>query len=629
MTHRNRGKRAFVLWTLLILLGVADVGAVQAAQPPTSDPTRIIPADALFCLRVNKLATSLGQVDQFLTGISPMGLSMPVQAQLGQLLGAPQPAGINMTGDFVVFGPLPGGEKPDPKRVGVLVPISDFQQFLTNPNVVKPDAQGILKLNLEGKPGAAGIQMGNYVLLTRAADQQALLEAKTWTSATGTASLAQRLSPDELKRATDSPAWAYANIQIAAKLYGPMLQQRIKDLTKKMQEAQAKGGPMVGPSPAAAIDMWTSLLNSFLQETQSVSLAIDPSATAIRLAPLVAGVPNSDLAKILSAGGTPQSQPSLLGYTENGAISTGVATFSPELVRALTLKRVELFTTMVGETMPKEDVARLKKLATDSADVFGGATAWSFSGDPKGKPPIRLRRVVTIKDKQKLNAIFDEVSKLLNEGAIAGMAKKFGLNVQFTLKRNAQTYKDVPIDVGTVTLQPIDANSPQAQMMKSAFGGGFNLRMALVNNLFLTAMAADPDKEIHALIDQAKSGAPGQVPSDVQAAMQLVPEAKNASFFGTYNYVRAIQMAMSFMPMPMPAPPAEMPPGSDIAFAGTIGGGRLLTNIAVPKQQVQTLAGMLMSMKQQQMQQQKQPGQPGAQPRPAPGKPPAKKPGET
>ncbi len=624
MTHRNRGKPAFVLGTLLVLLGAAGAGAVQTAQPATSDPTRIIPADALFCIRINKLTTSLGQVDQFLTGISPMGVSMPVQAQLGKLLGAPQPAGLNMAGDFAIFGPLPGGEKPDAKRVGVLVPISDFQQFLTNPNVVKPDAQGILKLNLEGKPTVAGVQMGSYLLLTRAADQQALLEAKSWTSGTGTASLAQRLSPDELKRATGSPVWAYANIQVAAKLYGPTLQQKIKEATKKMQEAQAKGGPMVGPPPAA-LDMWTSLVNSFLQETQLVSLTIDPSATAIRLAPVVAGVPNSDLAKILSTSGPTQSQPTLMGYLESGAIMNVVATLSPELARAITLKRVNLLTAMMGESMPKEDVARLRKIATDTADALGGAAAVSFSSDLQSKPPFRVRRVVTIRDKQKLNDVFDQVSKMMNEGAIADLVKKFGLKMQFTLKRNAQTYKDVPVDAGTVMIQPVDANSPQGQMLRNIFGSGLNLRMAIVNNLLLSAMAADPDKEIRALIDQAKSGTTGQIPSDVQTALQLIPEAKNASFFGTYNYAGFLRMAMSFIPMPMPAPQTQMPPASAVAFAGTIGGGRLLTDIAVPKQQVEAIIQMVSGMKQQSP----QPGQPGAEPRPAPGKPSTNKPGET
>jgi hypothetical protein len=628
MRHRNRGKKALVLWILVFLLGAADLTIVRAAQGPTNDPARIIPADALFCIRVNKLATSLGEMDKFLAGISPMSLSMPVQAGLGKLLGAPEPAGLNMTGDFAVFGPLPGGEKPDPKRVGVLVPISDFQQFLTNPNVVKPDAQGILKLNAEGKPGAVGIQMGNYVLFTRAADQQALLEAKNWTSGAGTASLAQRLAPDELKRATGSPVWAYANIQIVAKLYGPMLQQKIKEATKKMQEAQAKGGPMMGPPPAA-LDMWTSLITSFLQETQLVSLTLDPSAAALRLASVVAGVPNSDMAKILSTSGPTQPQPNLLGYTENGAMSTGVATFSPEFLRAVTLKRVELFTAMAGAMMSKEDLARGKKLATDSADALGGAVAWSVSGDLKGKPPFRLRRIDTVKDRQKLNNVLDDAAKFVHEGAFAEAMKKFGVKMQFTFKRSAETYKNVPIDVGAVTIELVDANSPQAQMMKTVFGSGYSVRTALVNDLWLTALAPDPDQEIHALIDQAQSGAPKQAPSEVQAAMQLLPEARNATFFGTYNVVRYLQLVMSIMPLPIPKPQGEMPAGSDIAFDGIVGGGRLLTNIAIPKEQVEALVKMFVSMKQQQMQQQKQSEQPGMQPRPAPGTSPAGKPGQT
>jgi len=628
MTRPNRCKQALVLWILLVLLGAAEVGVIRAAQTPTSDPARIIPADALFCLRLNKLATSLGQVDQFLTGLLPPGtqfnMAMMVQGGLGQLLGAPQPAGLNMAGDFAVFGPLPGGEKPDAKRVGILVPISDFQQFLTNPNVVKPDAQGILKLNLQGKPGVAGIQMGSYLLLTRAEDQQALTEARNWTSRTGAASLAQRLSPEELKRATDSPAWAYANIQIAARLYGPMLQQKIKEATAKMQEAQAQGGPMVG-APAAALDMWTSLLNSFLQEAQFVSLTIDPSATAIRLAPVVAGVPNSDMAKILSLSSAPQPQPNLTGYMENGAIMTGVASFSPALVRAIALKEVDLITAMAGQVLPQEDLARLRKLATDSADVFGGATAWSFSADPKNKPPFRARRVVTIRDRQKLNDVLDQVAQVMNQGAIADILRKSGLKMQFSLKRNVETYQGIPIDVASIMLEPTDANAPQGQMMKSMFGGGLNGRMAVVNNLFLSTVSADSDKDIRVLIDQAKSGSPGQVPSEVQAAMQLIPEAKNASLFGTYNYAGALQMALPFLPIPLPKPQAQVSTDSAIAFAGTIGNGRLLTTIAVPKQQVQAVVKMFMSMKEQM----EPSGQPGAQPQPAPGKPPAGTPGQT
>jgi hypothetical protein len=628
MTHRNRFSRALVLSALLLSLGATGVEVFgAAAQPATNDPMRIVPADALFCIRINRLATSLGQVDQFLTGISPIGLSMPVQAQLGKLLGGPQPAGVNMTGDFAVFGPLPGGEKPDPKRLGVLIPVSDFQQFLTNPNVVKPDAQGILRINMEGKPIVAGIQMGNYLLFTRAEDLQALGEAKNWTSGASVGSLAQRLNPDEFKRANSSPVWAYANIQIAGKLYGPMIQQKIKEATQKMQENQAKGGPMIGP-PVAAIDMWASLLNSFMQETQFVSLSLDPSAAAIRLAPVIAAVPNSDMAKILSLSSEQQPQPNLTGYMEKGAITTGVATFSPAFVRAVTLKRIDLMTALMGDTMSKENSAALRKLATDAADAFGGGAAWSFSSDPASKPPFRLHRVHTIRDRQRVNDVLDQVAKMMNDGAMAGLGKKFGVKIRFALKRNVETYKDIPIDAGTVTIQPTDANSPQAQQMKAVFAGELNLRFAVTKDLFLSTMAADPGKEIHTLIDQALSGGPGTIPSEVQTALQLLPEAKNASFFGTFNEVRAIQMGMAFAPMPMPQ--VEASSQSNIAFAGNIGNGRLLEDIAIPKQQVQEIMALFIKIQQQTMQEQPKPSeQPGAQPPSAPSKPPAGQPGQT
>jgi len=628
MTQANRIPRALVLLTLLFSLCAAGPGIVGAGQPATNDPMRVIPADALFCVRINKLTTTLGQVDQFLTGISPFGVSMLVRAQLGKFLGVAEPAGIDMAGDFAVFGPLPGGERPDPKRVGVLVPVSDFQQFLTNPNVTKPNAQGVLAINLEGKPTIAGIQMGKYLLLTPATDPQALTEAKNWTSG-GAASLSHRLSPDELKRAAGSPAWAYANVQVLAKMYGPTIQQKIKETTQKMQEAQAKGGPLAVP-PQAALDIWTSLLNSFLQETQFVSLSIDPSPSAIRLAPVVAGVPNSDMAKIFSLSGTPPEQAHLVEYLENGAIMDGVVNFSPAFSKAMALKRIDLLTALLGPAMSQEDMARWKKLATDSADALGGAAAWAFLPDLKNKPPFKFRYVFVLKDQQKFSDILDQVSKMMNEGVLADLTKKFGLKMQFSLKRNAETYQEVPIDAIRVALQPTDANSPQGQMMKTVFGEGLNLRLAVVNSLLLYTLAADPEKEIRALIDQAKAGTPGPMPSEVQAALQLIPDARKADFFGTYNYTRAIQMALSFLPMPLPGPPVEASPQSNIAFAGNIGNGRLLTNIAVPKQQILDIMKFIMTVQPQKMQEQKsQPEQPGAQPPAAPSKSSTRRPGQT
>jgi hypothetical protein len=205
--------------------------------------------------------------------------------------------------------------------------------------------------------------------------------------------------------------------------------------------------------------------------------------------------------------------------------------------------------------------------------------------------------VATLKDKQKFYRVLEEAPKLMAEGAIADFYAKMGVKLQFNVKRGVETYKGVPIDAITFAMQPVDANSPQAQMMKAMYGEGMNLRLAVVNNLLVYALAQEPEKAIHTLIDQAAAGGPSQVPTEVQAALALLPDAKKSQLFGTYNVLRLLQIAMTMMPMA--APPAEVPTQSNVAFAGQIGDGRLRIETAVPKQHVLEVMAVVMKMQQQ------------------------------
>jgi hypothetical protein len=630
MKRSHHVTRTLVLWTLLGSLAAASAGATTAAQPAPSDPLRIVPADVMYVVQINRFFPTLAQIDQFLTGISPVGPSMPVRAQLAQILGQPEPVGLNLEGNVALFGPLPGGEKPEPKRVGVLVPLSNFQQFLTNPNVAKPNAQGIVQIGPAGKPMLAGIQLGNYLLVTRIEDQQALTEAKSWTTG-GTGSLAQRLGPEESQRSSTSPIWAYANIQVIGKLYGPELQEKLQEAQKKLQEMQATGQPIPG-APKEVMVVWASLVNSFLQEVQSVSLVLNPSPSVLRISPEIGAMPNSELAKALNAP-SPTPAPNLTGYMENGTITTAVARLNPVLVRLATLKRVELFTALMGPSVPKETVDEMRKLALNAADALGSDAALAFLPALKSKPPFVLRYVATVRDKQKLNDVLDESAKLASQSLFQDLVQKFGLKMEYTLKRNAETYKGVPIDAIHIGIQSLEPNSPQGRMIQAAYGSGLDLRLAVVNNLLLYVLSATPQQDIQALIDKAQSGAPGQTPSEVQTALELIPNAMKANIFGIYNYVRAIQMVMAFVPMPLP--PVEMPAHGDIPFTADLGNSRILVNVAVPKQHVLEVKEALGRLRQQ-MQPQPQPGQPGAQPPTTPGKPPTKpaqppagKPGQT
>ncbi len=614
MAQSTRIPRTIMLWTVLTVCGGA--GVAGAAQPPAGNPLQVVPADALFCLRLNKLSATLGQMDQFLTGVSPVGVSMPVRAQLGQLLGGPEPNGVNMAGDFAVFGPLPGGEAPNPKRIGLLIPLSDYQKFLTNPNVTKPDAQGIARIGPEGKQSIAAERAGNYMLLTGVENEGGLVEMKKWMSGSGATTLAQRLGADELKRSDDAPAWVYINMQIVAKTYGPQLQEKLKEAQKNIQEMQAKGQPVMG-QPGAFLDVYANLINSLMQETQFVSLTLNPSATVIRAALVAAAMPNTEMAKNLSME-TPPPQPNLMGYLENGAIANFVANIHPALLRAISLRYMDIFTSLAGPSTSKEDVAKLRQLMLDSTDALGGALAIAYLPAPKSKPPFAVTYVATLRDKQKFNRVLDEAPKLMTQGPLADFYAKMGVKFQFDVKRGVETYKGISVDDIRFAVQPTDANSPQAQMLKSMYGEGANLRLAVVNNLVVYALAQEPEKAIHTLIDEAAAGGPSQVATEIQAALALLPDAKKSQLFGTFNILRAMQTMMTLIPMA--APPAEVPTQTNIAFAGQIGGGRLRVETAVPKQHVLEVMAVAMKMQQQKTQQQ-QPETPQAQPQ---GQPPAK-----
>jgi len=86
--------------------------------------------------------------------------------------------------------------------------------------------------------------------------------------------------------------------------------------------------------------------------------------------------------------------------------------------------------------------------------------------------------------------------------------------------------------------------------------------------------------------------------------MQLLGDVKQADFFGTFNLLRLVQMAVAFLPMPLPQ--MDLPTQSNVAIAGDIGAGKLQVRIAVPKQHVLEAMMAIMKMQQQKMQSQQQ-----------------------
>jgi hypothetical protein len=601
MTRLNRSRNVVLLCAIGLALLAGE--ALGAAQSAANDPLQLVPAESLFCVRINKLNMTLGQVDQFLSGLSPFPVSMLVQGQLGQLLGSPDPNGILMSGDFAVFGPLPGGDAPDPSRVGILVPVSDYQKFAKgNPNVTAPDASGISSIGPEGEQMLVAAGVGSYALVTSAGNRQALTEVKTWIPK-GATSLAQRLSADEVKRAQNSPVWLYANVQTLQKMFGPMIEAKIQEMKQMMDQMKGQGqAPPMPGNMGAIMDVYSGVLSTLMKETQSASLTLDPTATALRLELAVAALPQTEMAKIF-AGDAATTDRSFAKYLQNGAAMNMLAAVDSASWNKMNDWGINLLAQMTGKPATDPEIQKIRKFATESMSAFGGTAAVSMSVDPKSKPPFALQYVIGLKDAQAFSRAIDQMPAIINSGLVADFYKEMGLKFNVELQRKAETYKDVPIDALKFGFTSTDPNSPQGQMIASMYGQGMNIRLAVVNNLVVYTVAAAPSASIKALIDQVKnSTTTAAAPSEIQAATQLIPGSEKADFFLTYNILRLIQMASTMAPMPFPAPTAKSQ--SNLAIAGNAANGKMSVQIAIPKQHLQELMGAFMQMQQQGMQQQ-------------------------
>ncbi|MBP7053083.1 MAG: hypothetical protein KBE65_18920 [Phycisphaerae bacterium] len=593
MKRSSQGNRVFLSCVLGVVLLTAGVG--NAAQSASGDPLQLVPAESLFCVRINNVNGTLAQMDQFLMGLSPFGVSMMAMGQISMLLGGQEPNGIDMAGSFAVFGPLPGGEGPDPSRVGVLVPVSDYQKFVTgNPNVAKPDAQGISLIGPEGEQELAAVKAGAFALLTTTGNKQALTEAKNWMPR-GATSLAQRLDASELKRAQGSPAWAYLNIQTASKMFGPMIQAKIQEIKAMSQQMQGQEQPMA-VRMEGIMDGYASLLNTLMQEAQSASLTLTPNPTTLNAGLTLTALPETELAKTLK-GGTAAPDRSFVRYVKNGAIASFIASVDSTAWNRINDMAVDMFAKMVAKGATDPQMSQLKKLAADATNALGGTLAGSFSVDATGKPPFAVRYVVGLKDPQAFNRVMEETPKLFNSGAVADFYKDMGLKVSFEIQRKAETYKGVPVDAIKMTFTATDPNSQEAQMVTMMYGQGMNGRIAVVNNLLVYAFAGDPTPVVREMIDQVKaSGTTATASTEVDTATKLIPAAEKADFFVTFNLLRAFQMASAMLPMGIP--PVSAQSQSNIAVAGNADGGKLSIELAVPKQHVTEIMTAFMQMQQ-------------------------------
>lgn len=620
--------------TLGVIFLSALSGWAQAAVLASDELLNTIPADALFCVRINNFDYSAGRLDDFLTGASPMplGISMLARMQLARLFGSPELAGINTAGNFAVFGVL----KPDSKvpQVCALIGVTDYKQFIEgNTNVSQPDANGLSKITIGAAPTAPGAgplkpaeakaagfvaKAGSFALLSKS--PAGLSAMAGLLGQQGSAKLAGVLSAGQAKQATAQRLWAYGNIQLASKTYGQKLldeldkaKEKIKTIESKMQ--QSAKNPQSGKEPSAepaagrsmkiaanVMDAYADILRMLMDGAKFVTIASSPKPEVLNIRATINTVAGTELAALFSSeGATPPADNKLPGYLEDGAAANGIMRMDTVFWRKFINDKAMGFVSVIFAGQEGgEDTLKMMKTATEMSSLVSNAV-FSVSTAPQARPPFEARYVYALKDPERYIRLLKESLELYNTG-MGKFYDEMVMQTEFKFADAADNYKGVPIGSMSFDMKMTDANSPQAQMLTAMYGGGFNYRYAVVDKNLFTTVGPDPNISIRKLIDTAKAGGPAKVCSEITQAMALIPDADKADFLGTLNVLRMAKIVLAFVPMPLPALP-DVPTASNLVFAGRVADGSSTLDIALPKQHLMEITTAVQMIMQQKMQQ--------------------------
>jgi len=270
--------------------------------PPKQTPVKpmpeewlsMIPAQSQFCLSVNNFQYTISQIDQFMAGLSPvpLGASMLVRMQLARLLGNGRLSGVNMSGSFAVFGPVTNTQPLAAANIAILVPVTDYKLLVSgNPNVSKPDKNGVSTIAANGLPALSVMNVSQYALVALKGNDSKLLETATAISSKRRHGLAEALPPAQAQQAAKAPIWAYVNVQHAASLVLPQVLDKIQGLNNLR--------PVASTSPAG--NDIAAFISELSAQIKSVALTINPSSDVLNVTVNVSAQPRTEMARIFKA----------------------------------------------------------------------------------------------------------------------------------------------------------------------------------------------------------------------------------------------------------------------------------------------------------------------------------------
>ena len=565
---------------------------------------KMVPSDAVFCVRINQFNSSLGKMDQYLTGASPVPLAMMINMQLSGILGDPTLAAIDQNGTFMMVGIALDSKDVD---MSLLVPMTDYQAFIKDNAACSPSGtEGVLlykaansgeKLAITAAPG------GKYALVNSEENIAAMVTLQKQL-ASKTAKLAASLDADQAAQASSAPVWAYVNLARIYDLYGPKLLEEIEKAQQSMPQDAAMSDMM-----AINKRMMTEMVKTYFSQSDSATLALLPEQTVLNMDASFKAKDGSKMAGMFVANPQTETGFKLAGFADDNDAVNMVMKTNPQMIENFNNEMLAMMNTIAVDKSFTQDMEKIKALADKCLKAMGNEVFASFSY-VAGQPPFRFREVIAVKEP-------DFFKKIGPEGIEAGnniyKAPKIPATLNYT--PGVEAYKDVPIDAIAIKFQAADSNDVAMGEIEKLYGpDGFTYYTAQKDKLAYIALGPDSKNILHSLIDTPADKAVG---GDLQKAMTtLGTDAQKADMVASINVLKLFKGLMDIagqMGGPFPnemfaamAKALNVPTQSCMAASSTIAKGKINSRIALPKQHLMEITTAAMAIQMQAMQQQTQ-----------------------
>jgi len=587
MKRFGNGTRSATVMVMVVLMATAG-WAAKPAKPGADRVLRLTPADALFCLRLNNLDKTLSEASGFLTGIAPEGFDAKAMAlgRLTGMLGSDRMEQVRQRGSFTIYGVmLPNGQNQGPFAnlfVGILVPVKDFDAFVGQD---KPDQDGIATLTVDDQPRILATRFGGYALLAWPDARDKITQVRQMVGGEQKG-LRGVLSDGERTLAAESPIWLYGNVQKASAIIKPMVFGKLEQIKGELKKASERQESPIG-DPEGIIRFYGGMLDIITTETASIAVGLAPSAEACTMTFAVKAVPGTDMEMMMTPAPQPSNYKRALPYLNNGAILNVAAAVDPVTWEKSYHRWIELIPQLMAGDIAETDLDQLRTLTTESFRAMGESVSFSFQPGAKDGVPFSLQYVIEVKDAAAIEKAIAEELQLTNSEVFAKIFENFRFHMSAEIASETTTYKGVKINAAQVTFEFEEVDSPQGEMIKRMWGGdGLQYRWAVLNGKCVYTIGPEAEADVHKLIDQVKAGPPTDICSEMQAALEAIPQDAQVEAIGTLNYVRMLNTFVGVMPLPdgKQLPELNVPTKSHIVFAAGTKGDVPVAWVVLPRQ---------------------------------------------